>query len=87
MDPIEHKKSLMKLKQTDPEFYTYLKENDKNLLEFNVSDDDDRSSISESDTRHIPSAQLEVGKWNNREEKRKNKTVFLIEMFECYAGC
>lgn len=68
MDPVEHKKSLMKLKQTDPEFYTYLKENDKNLLEFNISDDDgmddddddEEASSNELDTKHIPSDRLEV---------------------------
>ncbi|XP_076628570.1 nucleolar complex protein 2 [Colletes latitarsis] len=69
IDPREHKKSLMKLKQTDPEFYTYLKENDKNLLEFNISDDenndiddddDDKSSLNELDTRHVPNTHLEV---------------------------
>ena len=68
MDPVEHKKSLRKLKQTDPEFYSYLKENDKNLLEFNLSDDnkgdtdddDDKSSLNESEIRHIPNDQLEV---------------------------
>ena len=68
MDPVEHKKSLKKLKQTDPEFYSYLKENDKNLLEFDMSDDnkgdtdddDDKSSLNESDIRHIPNNQLEV---------------------------
>lgn len=65
MDPAEHKKSLMKLKETDPEFYSYLKENDKKLLEFNISDDDiddddDDKSLDESDKRHIPNEQLEV---------------------------
>ncbi|XP_029036015.2 nucleolar complex protein 2 homolog isoform X1 [Osmia bicornis bicornis] len=75
MDPMEHKRSLMKLKQTDPEFYSYLKENDKNLLEFNISDDDgvdndgidddgvdddDESLSNKLDKKHIPNDQLEV---------------------------
>ncbi|XP_078036307.1 nucleolar complex protein 2 [Augochlora pura] len=62
VDPAQHKKSLMKLKQTDPEFYTFLKENDKNLLEFNVSDDDDGDENENEDTNkiHIPNTDLEV---------------------------
>ncbi|XP_035724574.1 nucleolar complex protein 2 homolog [Vespa mandarinia] len=64
MDPEEHKKSLMKLKETDLEFYSYLKKNDKNLLDFNLSDTDYDSynefDADESELYHKPNDKLEV---------------------------
>ncbi|KAG5336953.1 NOC2L protein, partial [Acromyrmex heyeri] len=60
LDPTEHKKSLIKLKDTDPEFYKYLKENDKNLLDFKVSDDEDDDNSSMNSNRHIPNENLVV---------------------------
>ncbi|XP_012271343.1 nucleolar complex protein 2 homolog isoform X2 [Orussus abietinus] len=60
MDPDEHKKSLMKLKDTDPEFYSYLKENDKKLLEFNLSDEDDVPSEIEDSKTHTLEDNLEI---------------------------
>lgn len=62
MNPVEHKKSLIKLKNTDPEFYKYLVQNDKALLDFRISDDedDDDSLIDDSEKIHIPNESLEV---------------------------
>ncbi|XP_013168374.1 PREDICTED: nucleolar complex protein 2 homolog [Papilio xuthus] len=53
LSPEEHKKSLEKLKNIDPDFYNFLEENDENLLNFG-EDSDDNGSEGEEDKLHEP---------------------------------
>lgn len=71
-----HKKSLAKLQETDPEFYTFLKENDKNLLEFSSSDEDEKQEESgNEDEVFKPPMQLHVDSEDSDfEEDSKKKS-------------
>uniref|UniRef100_A0A8D8YF06 Nucleolar complex protein 2 homolog n=1 Tax=Cacopsylla melanoneura TaxID=428564 RepID=A0A8D8YF06_9HEMI len=53
-----HKKSLKKLKNMDPEFYKYLQQNDKELLDFEASSDEDDGDDKDKDV-HKPPEELE----------------------------
>lgn len=66
-----HKKELEGLKDIDPEFYKFLKQNDKKLLDFNLDDDsdedqsggeakDDEEAGSEDEMVHKPNEDLEM---------------------------
>lgn len=56
----DHKKTLSKLQETDPEFYQFLSENDRALLEFDTSDSEDEERGGE--VHHPPNPEdLEVG--------------------------
>ncbi|KAL6266495.1 hypothetical protein P5V15_003344 [Pogonomyrmex californicus] len=54
---VEHEK-LMQLKDNNLEFYKHLKENDKNLLNFNISEDDDNSLINNVENEFLITMQL-----------------------------
>lgn len=77
----KHKKTLEKLKNTDPEFYKFLSDNDKALLEFDTSDseDDERGGS----LHKLPNPEdLAVGSDESDEEdalntKRKSNVVTL----------
>ncbi|XP_023017825.1 nucleolar complex protein 2 [Leptinotarsa decemlineata] len=61
----KHKRDLLKLQKSDPEFYKFLQENDKKLLDFNVSDEEadepiDDEKNEKSDIIHKLEENLEV---------------------------
>lgn len=58
-EAVKHKRDLEKLKESDPDFYKFLQDNDKKLLQFNLSDDDDDETESIDDL-HKPVENLEV---------------------------
>lgn len=53
LDPEAHKKSLEKLKKIDPDFYTFLEENDENLLNFEADTDAEESDVDRDDDDKI----------------------------------
>ena len=56
----QQKKYLANLKDKDPEFYKFLEENDKELLNFDESSDEEGGSDQEGDRHHEPSASLQA---------------------------
>lgn len=73
-----HKQSLAKLKQTDPDFYKFLQDNDNKLLEFNLSDSEGED---EEDKLHKPEENLEIASdesdFEDEESQRSNKVITL----------
>lgn len=54
----KHKRDLEKLRESDPDFYKFLQENDEKLLQFNLTDDEDNLETIEN--IHKPEESLEV---------------------------
>ncbi|XP_056636618.1 nucleolar complex protein 2 homolog [Diorhabda sublineata] len=84
----KHKRDLEKLKHSDPEFYKFLQENDKKLLEFNLSDEDDDKDETEDDI-HKPTDKLSVGSdesdfEDEDQEKPKDPRIITLKVLKSW---
>ncbi|CAI0397137.1 unnamed protein product [Linum tenue] len=79
-----HKDALERLKQKDPEFYQFLQEHDKELLEF---DDEDAEEDADNDLEETTIEKDEAVDDHDqleKEEKKQSKTVVTIAMVESW---
>ncbi|XP_044272420.1 nucleolar complex protein 2 homolog [Tribolium madens] len=83
----EHKAALNKLKDTDPEFYKFLQDNDKKLLEFNLSDEEEGEDDDAENAPHKPPEELEVASDESdfeEETQVKEKGTVTLKMLKSW---
>nr|CAG4638311.1 EOG090X02MG [Cyclestheria hislopi] len=69
----KHKATLEKLKTDDPEFYKFLSENDRELLEFDTSDSEDDNE--KEDEVHKPPDELELASDDSDYEDKESAAI------------
>ncbi|KAJ8941623.1 hypothetical protein NQ318_000329 [Aromia moschata] len=79
----KHKHDLEKLKKTDPEFYKFLQENDKKLLQFDL---DDENIESDAEDVHKPLEELEVASdesdFEEGDDKPRDNRIITLKMLK-----
>lgn len=74
-DLLKHKKELEKLKDIDPEFYQFLKQNDKKLLEFNFDDSDDDFEDTETENMKNKKKGVESASEDDEDEDEEEERI------------
>lgn len=81
----EHIGALRKLQEKDPEFYEFLKEHDKELLEFGDEDLDDNDQINaEEEDSYVDNVEQSDGEIEKEKEPPKN--VITSDMVDSWCG-
>ncbi|CAL1366008.1 unnamed protein product [Linum trigynum] len=79
-----HKDALERLKQKDPEFYQFLQEHDKELLEFDDEDAEEDADNDLEETTIEKDEAVDDDDQLEKEEKKQSKTVVTIAMVESW---